>query len=71
MRLVAYTEDGPIGTITYENGQLIGSSPGLQQVADSKVHRAGSAEAAFELLRDSSNGYVSYHPEEEVSNGGN
>jgi hypothetical protein len=67
MRLIAYTEDGPIGTIAYEGGQLIGSSPVLQQVADAKVNVAGSPEAAFEMLRGYSNGYISYDPEEDAA----
>jgi hypothetical protein len=65
MRLIAYDEDGPIGTVTYENGQLTGSTPALQMVADSKVNVAGSPEAAFKMLRGYFNGYVHYKPEEE------
>jgi hypothetical protein len=68
MRLIVSTERGRVGTITYENGQLSGSSPGLQEVADSKVRQAGSPEAAFEALRGYSNGYVSYDLEEEAGN---
>jgi hypothetical protein len=60
------TMRGPIGTITYENGQLTGSTPGLQEIADSKVRRTGSPEAAFEELSGYSNGYISYNPEEEA-----
>lgn len=65
MRLIVSTEDGPIGTITYEDGQLTGSSPGLQDIADSKVRQAGSPEAAYQMLRGFSNGYISYDPEED------
>ncbi len=66
-RLIVSSERGRIGTITYENGQLIGSNPGLQEIADSKVRQAGSPEAAFQMLRGYTNGYISYDPEEEVS----
>jgi hypothetical protein len=66
MRLIVSTEDGPIGTITYENGRLIGSTDPLQEIADSRVRRAGSPEAAFQALRGYSNGYISYDPEEEA-----
>jgi hypothetical protein len=66
MRLIVSTLRGPIGTITYDNGQLTGSTPGLQEIADSKVRRTGSAQAAFDELTGYSNGYISYNPEEEV-----
>lgn len=65
MRLIVYTQRGPVGTITYENGQLTGSTPALQQTADSEVLQAGSPEAAFQMLRGYFNGYVHYKPEEE------
>jgi hypothetical protein len=65
MRLIVSTQRGVVGTITYENGRLIGSDSGLQEIADSKVRYAGSAEAAFEMLSGYSNGYVAYDPEEE------
>jgi len=71
MRLIVYTERGPIGTISQENGQLIGSNPGLQEIADSKLHQAGSPEAAFQILRGYTNGYISYVPEEDVPYNGN
>lgn len=70
MRLIVSTERGPIGTITCENGQLTGSNPGLQQIADSKLRQAGSPEAAFEMLRGYTNGYISYDPEEDFPNSG-
>jgi hypothetical protein len=73
MRLIVYTERGPIGTITYENGRLTGSNPGLQEIADSTVRQAGSPEAAFEMLNGYSNGYISYdleEEEEEISDNG-
>ena len=70
MRLIVYTERGPIGSIAYENGQLTGSNPGLQEIADSKLRQAGSPEAAFQMLRGYTNGYISYVPEDEVSNTG-
>jgi hypothetical protein len=67
MRLIVSTDDGVIGTISYENGRLTGSNPGLQDIADSKAGLAGSAEAAFQMLSGTSNGYISYDPEDEVS----
>jgi hypothetical protein len=70
MRLIVSTDDGVIGTITYENGRLIGSTDGLQDIADSKVGQAGSAEAAFQMLNGYSNGYISYDPEEQTSDNG-
>jgi len=70
MRLIVYTERGPIGTITYENGQLTGSNPGLQEIADSKLRQADSPEAAFQMLRGYTNGYISYVPEEDVPGSG-
>lgn len=65
MRLIVYTRNGPVGTITYENGQLIGSTPALQATADVKVRVFGSPKAAFEMLRGSFNGYVHFKPEED------
>jgi hypothetical protein len=70
MRLIVYTERGPVGTITCENGQLTGSNPGLQEIADSKLRQAGSPEAAFQMLRGYTNGYISYVPEEDPPDGG-
>jgi hypothetical protein len=70
VRLIVYTENGPIGTVTYENGLLTGSDPGLQEIADSELLQAGSPEAAFQKLRGYTNGYISYVPEEEVRNTG-
>jgi len=70
MRLIVYTERGPIGTITYENGELTGSNPGLQEIADGERQLAGSPEAAFRRLSGHTNGYISYVPEEQVSNSG-
>jgi hypothetical protein len=67
MRLIVSTDRGPVGTITYENGQLTGSDPGLQEAADIKVEQAGSAEAAFQMLSGYSNGYITYVPEERAS----
>jgi hypothetical protein len=66
MRLVVYTASGPIGTITYENGQLTASDPALQEIAEVKVEQAGSPEAAFQMLSGYSNGYMTYVPEEEA-----
>lgn len=65
MRLIVATDRGPIGTITYENGQLTGSDPALQGIADSEAELAGSPEAAFQALSGYSNGYMTYVPEEE------
>jgi len=65
MRLIVSTLSGVVGSITYEDGRLIGSNPGLQEIADLKVLNAGgSAEAAFQRLSGYSNGYVAYEPEE-------
>jgi hypothetical protein len=70
MRLIITTDRGPVGAITYENGQLTGSSPDIQEIADLKAEQAGSPEAAFEMLRGYSNGYMSYVPEDEVDDHG-
>lgn len=50
---------GQIGTITLENGQLTGSTPGIQGIADTGLKRAGGdPAAAMRWLDGWSNGYV-------------
>lgn len=54
------TENRVLGTISLDNGQLKASTPGLQRIADSKVRQTGSAATAYQLLANTSNGYVHF-----------
>lgn len=58
--------DGLIGTITLRGAQLIGSTPGLQEVADVTLRRTKSAAAAWQALAGKFNGYVVFVPVEEA-----
>lgn len=50
---------GQIGTITLRDGQLVGSTRGLQGIADTGLKRAGGdPAAAMRWLDGWSNGYV-------------
>lgn len=54
------TESGPLGTISLDDGELKASSSGLQDIADETVQRTGSAAIAYQVLANTSNGYVHY-----------
>lgn len=56
--LLVQDKDGPLGTVTLNDGHLTADNYGLQQVVDHMTQRTGSAEAAYAELRDRSNGYV-------------
>jgi hypothetical protein len=58
--ITASTESGVLGTIRLDDGRLTASSKALQSIADSVVHRTGSAAAAYQHLAGTSNGYVHY-----------
>jgi hypothetical protein len=59
MTLAVYTEARTLGQITLSGGQLTGSSPGLQEVADVAVRRAGGDPAkAYAQLEGFTNGYI-------------
>jgi len=59
LRLQVTTFNGDkLGTISLENGNLVGSIPPLQEMADDKIRVYGSAQAAYDSLKGFNNGYL-------------
>jgi hypothetical protein len=63
MTLAVYSKDRRIGRLTLAAGKLTGSSPGLQDMADAAVRKAGGdAAEAYKALTGFTNGYVTVIP---------
>jgi hypothetical protein len=61
--LRVFDAQGMLGFIKLEDGQLTGTTKGMQQMADSALRKAGGdPEEAFRGLNGWSNGYVWVRP---------
>lgn len=68
MILRAEDRGGVLGTIRIEGDRLVGSTRGLQEIADVTLRREGTADRALAALSGRYNGYVSFVPvHEDVS----
>lgn len=66
MTLTVKTYDGKaLGTIALQGDTLAGSTPAVQEIADARVRREGSAAAAYRSLNGWQNGYLYAAPSSE------
>ncbi len=59
-----FTTGKEIGTIEANGNRLTGSTPALQEIADSKLRSLGSYAKALAALSKFNNGYLTISPKE-------